>query len=83
MSKPPCIPTLGVTDCLRRQHDWLISGNGPLHGPWDGWRVTGDELVSPCGRRVRLLRVLAIMTMDSMNRKLPANVLEFRPRAAR
>jgi hypothetical protein len=53
MDRPPCLDTLGVTPCLRRQHDWLVYGNGELHGKWTGWRIAGDELVAPNRLRSR------------------------------
>lgn len=75
MERPPCLETLGVTGCLRRQHDWLIYGNGPLFGAWTGWRIAGDELISPDRRRIRLARVNAVMTMDELGRRKDSAVI--------
>lgn len=38
--------------CIRTAYDWTVSGNGPMFGDWDGWRVAGSDLVSPWGQRV-------------------------------
>lgn len=85
MERPPCFETLGVTDCLRRQHDWLILGSGPLHGRWEGWRIAGAELISPDRQRIHLNRVLAVMASDSAARmpRQTAKILPFRRRESR
>jgi len=82
MERPPCFELLGVTPCLRRQHDWNVSGNGPLNGPWSGWKIAGDFLVCPEGSRVHIGRVKAVMRSDSLSRigtkKRTGNVLSFK-----
>lgn len=84
MERPPCFEALGLTDCLRRQHDWIVYGNGPLFGQWAGWRIAGDELVAPDRRRIRLARVVAVMHLDEIGRrKAGANVVPFRARQSR
>jgi len=81
MNRPPCFARLGVTDCLRRQHDWIVSGNGPLFGQWTGWRIAGDQLVTPDQQRIRLGRVLAVATMDGAGCSYTAgSVVAFRAR---
>lgn len=84
MERPPCFESLGVTDCLRRQHDWIVYGNGPLHGAWSGWRIAGDELIAPDRRRIRMNRVLAVLQVDELAwRRNAANVVPFRARESR
>jgi hypothetical protein len=84
MERPPCFESLGLTDCLRRQHDWIVYGNGPLFGAWTGWRIAGDELISPDRDRIRLARVQAVARLDQLGRrKTSAVVVPFRGRQNR
>ena len=85
MERPPCFETLGVTDCLRRQHDWLVYGNGPLFGAWAGWRIAGAELVGPERQRIHINRVSAVMRMDEAARRPRqcATVMPFKARQSR
>lgn len=85
MNRPPCFEALGITDCLRRQHDWLILGNGPLHGAWTGWRVAGAELVGPNRERIHMNRVIAVIRLDAAARQpgRTAAIVPFRERQAR
>lgn len=85
LEPPPCLSVLGVTNCLRRQHDWLIYGSGPLHGPWEGWRIAGPVLVDPDGRRIHLNRVRAVMTQDELRRRpgASATIVPFTARSLR
>lgn len=84
MERPPCFESLGLTDCLRRQHDWIVYGNGALFGAWAGWRIAGDELISPDKDRIRLGRVQAVARLDQLGRrKTSAVVIPFRARQSR
>lgn len=51
---PPCLQVLGMNRCVRALYEWQVRGNGPLNGAWIGWRIAGDELVSPDGVRLTL-----------------------------
>ena len=51
MDRPPCwhegqpCPN----DCAARLYDREIYNVTPLHGPWEGWRLAGQRLISPHG----------------------------------
>jgi hypothetical protein len=49
---PPCLQVLGMNRCVRALYDWQVRGNGTLNGAWAGWRIAGDELMSPHGDRL-------------------------------
>lgn len=51
---PPCLQVLGMNRCVRALYDWQVHGNGALNGAWVGWRIAGDELISPDGVRLTL-----------------------------
>ncbi len=51
---PPCLQVLGMNRCVRALYEWEVRGNEPLNGAWAGWRIAGDELVSPDGVRLTL-----------------------------
>ena len=51
---PPCHAVLGMNKCVRALYDWQVHGIGTLAGAWTGWRIAGDELISPDGVRLTL-----------------------------
>ncbi len=51
---PPCLAALGMNKCVRTLYNWQVHGNGSLAGAWVGWRIAGDELISPDGVRITL-----------------------------
>lgn len=57
---PPCLKALGMNRCARALYDWQVHGNGPLHGAWVGWRIAGDELITPMGDRISRAMVLRL-----------------------
>lgn len=63
MSRPPCWPAGKPcpNPCAAALHDRVIHNLTPLHGPWDGWRMAGRELVSPDGDRISPERLRGIL----------------------
>ncbi len=59
-SVPPCLTVLGMNRCNRRLFDWEVHGNGPLHGSWTGWGISGDEIITPLGDRICRAMVLRL-----------------------
>ncbi len=47
--RPPCWPAGKPcpNPCAAALHDRIVYGVTPLHGPWSGWRLAGQRLVSP------------------------------------
>ncbi|MGH8075960.1 MAG: hypothetical protein ACREPE_01360 [Lysobacter sp.] len=47
--RPPCWPDGRPcpNDCAAREYRRVIYNQTALHGPWSGWRMAGDRLVSP------------------------------------
>jgi hypothetical protein len=51
---PPCLAAIGMNKCVRALYNWQVHGTGHLAGAWVGWRIAGDELISPDGVRLSL-----------------------------
>lgn len=51
MERPPCWPKghARPNPCAAAHHARLVSNLTPLYGPWTGWRMAGQRLVSPHG----------------------------------
>lgn len=82
---PPCLTAgLGMNTCNRERYEWIVLGNGPLHGAFEGWRVSGDEIVSPDGDRMRLRRLRWLMREQwtARKRKRLGGVVVLRPATA-
>lgn len=47
--RPPCWPAGKPCPnrCAAQLHDRVVYGTTPLYGPWAGWRIAGDTLVTP------------------------------------
>lgn len=83
---PPCLVAgLGMNPCNRERFNWEVLGNGPLHGAFEGWRVSGDEIVSPDGDRMRMRRLRWLMREQwtTRKRKRLGGVVVLRPAAGR
>lgn len=52
--RPPCWPhgRPCPNPCARALHERVVYGTTPLHGPWRGWRIAGEQLVTPDRDRV-------------------------------
>ncbi len=77
----------GMNRCAREVHDWHVHGTGPLYGAFAGWRIAGDELVSPNGDRMRARRLEWLMREEWQQRrgkkkKGKGVVVELRPSAS-
>lgn len=57
---PPCLQVLGVNRCARALYEWQVLGTGHLYGNWVGWRIAGDEIVTPHGDRISRAMVLRL-----------------------
>ncbi len=38
--------------CADQLYQRVVRNHTPLHGPWQGWRMAGWQLVSPQGERI-------------------------------
>jgi len=49
IQRPPCWRDGQAcpNDCAAQQYRRLIYNETPLYGPWSGWRLAGQRLVSP------------------------------------
>ena len=61
-ARPPCWPD-GTTPnaCADALYWRTIHNTGPLHGPWQGWRLAGRYLVSPDGERITPERLRGLL----------------------
>lgn len=51
MEKPPCWPDGSPcpNPCANALYQRVVRNHTPLWGPWIGWRMAGQRLVSPHG----------------------------------
>lgn len=56
--------------CNAADFDWLVYGNGPLHGHWQGWRIAGRCLVAPDGGRIPAERVRGLIFRQEAEERL-------------
>lgn len=63
MSRPPCWPAGQPcpNDCASALYARQVHGIQPLHGPWDGWRLAGRDLVGPDGDRISPERLRGLL----------------------
>ena len=49
MDRPPCWPEGRPcpNNCAAQQYRRTVYNETPLYGPWSGWRLAGQRLVSP------------------------------------
>lgn len=49
MERPPCWPEGRPcpNPCAAANYQRQVYNHTPLHGPWTGWRMAGQRLVSP------------------------------------
>ena len=53
MQPPPCvIPGQPMNACARSVYAFEVNGEAHLHGPWHGWRLAGNQLISPDRDRI-------------------------------
>lgn len=67
MERPPCWPE-GCpcpNSCARALHERVVYGTTPLYGPWRGWRIAGDVLVSPDRDRIKPAQLRAMIFLNS------------------
>lgn len=84
---PPCLAKIGLNPCAKALFDWQVIGNGPLHGRFTGWRIAGDELVTPLGDRLPLGLLLRLgqelwLQGGGRRRRGPASLACARPAAS-
>ncbi|WP_202843423.1 DUF3653 domain-containing protein [Luteimonas saliphila] len=53
----------------------------PLHGPWDGWRLAGRELVGPDGDRISPERLRGLLWRQQAEARRDAIRARRKPRS--
>lgn len=53
-------------------HRRVVYNHTTLHGPWDGWRMAGRELVSPDGERITTERLRGLMVRQALEARRDA-----------
>lgn len=69
--RPPCWPDGPCpNDCARAFYDRTVHNLTPLHGPWEGWRLAGRELVAPDGSRISAERLRGLLWQQASEERL-------------
>ena len=51
-------------------YDRVVHNKCDLHGPWDGWRMAGKDLVSPQGDRINAHRLAGFLWVERAKSRL-------------
>ena len=70
MNRPCHTPGEKPNPCAVATYNWTVNGNGYLHGHFKGWRIAGRELVSPCGVRLPVQRILGLAWRQDAEERL-------------
>lgn len=64
-------------------HQRVVYNQMPLHGPWQGWRMAGRDLVSPDGDRISPRRLVGILWVERCRQRLDQARAPSRPKPIR
>ena len=69
MEPPPCLkPGEPMNYCARGIYAWEVNAAGSLPGPWAGWRIAGNVLVSPDRDRITPEQLRGLLYLHSLKR---------------
>ena len=51
-------------------HARVVENKTPLYGPWEGWRMTGQYLISPDRKRINPQRLRGLMFRQDAETRL-------------